>query len=253
MRQILHVFRKDVRRHWPEAAVSIALLLVHGWNEVHLWYNEEPLGIWGLFGFRFLSGLLIALVPIAWAFMFVRVIHAEPLVGDRQFWVTRPYEWKKLLAAKLLYALVFINIPMLVLQVYLLAKVGFNPLTYAFGLVWMHGLIALFFLLPVAAVAVVTSSVIQVLLTTLVIAVYLIGMALISGQIPSASFSFWVDGLQADIFIGNRHCVGHRLFAICSARYAQIAMADWRPRRRDLADTCCYPLYNPGRTRISTH
>ena len=79
---------------------------------------------------------------------------------------------------------------------------GFNPLTYAFGLVWMHGLIALFFLLPVAAVAVVTSSVIQVLLTTL-IAVYLIGMALISGQIPSASFSFWVDGLQADIFIGT--------------------------------------------------
>src|SRR5882762_407114 len=202
MRQILHVFRKDVRRSWREAAVSMALLFVHGWNEVHSWYHEKPLEIWGFFASRFLSGLVIALVPIAWAFLFVRVIHAEPLVGDRQFWVTRPYEWKKLLAAKLLYALVFINIPMLVLQVYLLAKAGFNPLTYAFGLVWMQGLIAVSFLLPVAAVAVVTSSVIQVLLTTLVIAVYLIGMAVLSSQIPSSSFSFWVDGLQADIFIG---------------------------------------------------
>src|SRR5882724_4057905 len=66
----------------------------------------------------------------------------------------------------------------------------------------MQGLIVVFLLLPVAAVAVVTSSVIQVLLTTLVIAVYGIGMAALSNEIPSSSFSFWVDGLQADIFIG---------------------------------------------------
>jgi len=32
------------------------------------------------------------------------VVHAESLVGDRQFWITRPYEWKKLLTAKALSA-----------------------------------------------------------------------------------------------------------------------------------------------------
>ena len=121
MRQILHIFRKDMRHYSPEAAVSMALLVMHGWNEVHLWHHQEPLVVGGFFASRFLSGLMIALVPISWAFMFVRVIHSEPLVGDRQFWVTRPYEWKKLLAAKLLYALVFINLPLLLLQVYLLA------------------------------------------------------------------------------------------------------------------------------------
>jgi hypothetical protein len=36
------------------------------------------------------------------------VIHAEALVGDRRFWLTRPYEWKKLLGAKALFLLVFL-------------------------------------------------------------------------------------------------------------------------------------------------
>ena len=79
-------------------------------------------------------------------------------MGDRQFWVTRPYEWKKLLAAKVLFGLTFVNLPLLVLDVFLLAKAGFRPTDYIVGLFWMQLMIALYFMLPVAALATVTAT-----------------------------------------------------------------------------------------------
>jgi hypothetical protein len=71
----------------------------------------------------------------------VRVVQGESLVGDRQFWVTRPYEWKKLLLSKFLFLLVFLNLPLLILDVVLLAIAKFSPLHYAVGLLWMQLLI----------------------------------------------------------------------------------------------------------------
>src|SRR5271154_7007349 len=97
MEQILNIFRKDLRRFWREIAVSLAFLAVCTWSEAHYW-TESP--SWDS-AFRN-SGLLTALVFISWWFLITRAIQGESLVGDKQFWVTRPYEWKKLLAAKVL-------------------------------------------------------------------------------------------------------------------------------------------------------
>ncbi len=110
MKQVLHIFLKDVRHYWRESVASMALVAAFGWNEVRGWRIEDNFavgisGIGGLFSYRFLSGLVVALVPIAWSFAVVRVIQGESLVGDRQFWLTRPYEWQKLLAAKVLFVL----------------------------------------------------------------------------------------------------------------------------------------------------
>jgi hypothetical protein len=203
MRQVLNFFLKDVRHYWRECAASIALVAAFGWNEMRGWLHDEVfgvVGIGGLFSSRFLSGLVVVLVPVAWSLVVVRVIQGESLVGDRQFWVTRPYEWKKLLAAKVLFGLTFVNLPLLVLDVFLLAKAGFRPTNYIVGLVWMQLMIALYFMLPVAALATVTATIVQMLLALLIIVLYGIGMGILSDQIPSSSFSDPADSLTAALF-----------------------------------------------------
>src|ERR1700730_6309594 len=105
MRQVFHIFLTDVRHYWRETAVSVGLVLAFGWNEMRGWSHERDfaVGLGGFFNYEFLSGLIVALVPTAWSLLAVRAIQGESLVGDRQFWVTRPYEWKRLLTAKVLF------------------------------------------------------------------------------------------------------------------------------------------------------
>jgi hypothetical protein len=211
MNQVFHIFKKDARRHWRETAVSIAIMAAFAWNEVFGWGHEHDLasGLIGFFGLQFLSSLLQALVPISWAFVIVRVIQGESLVGDRQFWITRPYEWKKLLAAKLLFILAFVNLPLLIADVVLLAKAGFAPTSYIAGLLWMQLLMTLIFILPTAALATVTASVVQAGVTLLVIVLYMIGMAALSSEIPSSSFSGPADSLTGVLAMGTCFAVIH--------------------------------------------
>lgn len=93
-------------------------------------------------------------------------------MGDRQFWVTRPYEWKKLLAAKLLFVFAFVNVPLLFLQVFLLLKAGFPPTRYVVGLLWLQLLWVLILIWPVAILATVTASIGQFMLAVLGVLLY---------------------------------------------------------------------------------
>jgi hypothetical protein len=97
MKQILHIFAKDCRHFWPEILISVALVgaLVRIYPST--WLANS--GLYAVAGGGFLPGmldagffaaLLTALVPVSWWLLIARVIHAEALVGDRQFWVTRP-------------------------------------------------------------------------------------------------------------------------------------------------------------------
>ena len=207
MKQILNIFRKDLRRYWRESAVSVALLVTYAWNEVKGWRGEGNVaaygGIGGLISYQFLSGLVVVLLPVAWSFLIVRVIQGEALVGDRQFWVTRPYEWKKLLAAKVLFVVVTINLPLLIVDFILLAKAGFPPTHYVIGLLWMQLLISLIPILPIATLATVTASVVQMILAVLGIVLYMIGVAALASVIPSSSFSEPADSLQLALFIAT--------------------------------------------------
>jgi hypothetical protein len=46
---------------------------------------------------------LSVLLAISWVMLVMRAVHAEGLVGDRQFWLTRPYEWKSVKGGVKLY------------------------------------------------------------------------------------------------------------------------------------------------------
>ena len=101
MNQVWNIFRKDARHHWPEIAASLALLVAFAWLDIRSWSSFDDgiaTGAAAAFSFFFVSqmlpGLIKPLLLLSWMFLIVRVVHEESLVGDRQFWVTRPYDWK---------------------------------------------------------------------------------------------------------------------------------------------------------------
>jgi hypothetical protein len=116
---------------------------------------------------QYLGGILKLLIPVSWWLLIARVIHAEALVGDRQFWLTRPYEWKKLLGAKALFLAVFLYLPLLIAQCLLLFIAGFRPLSFLSGLLFNLFLITGILVLPLMAIASVTATFARVTVTLL--------------------------------------------------------------------------------------
>jgi len=159
--QVLHVFRKDVRHHWPEIGLSLVALVAYAWRQMEI---LKLAGVASSGGGEFLWSLSSSLLPVLWVVLIVRVVQGEILVGDRQFWVTRPYEWKKLLAAKLLFVLVFLNIPLLLLQVFLLSAAGFSPTAHLGHLLWNQLLWLAFVILSAVAISTIVRNVAQFLL-----------------------------------------------------------------------------------------
>ncbi len=182
MGQILRIFRKDVRHFWIEICASLLAVSAYVWRVLHEW--GHPQSVMGLP--NFLRGLLMALGPISWCLLVVRAVQDESLVDDRQFWVTRPYEWEKLLAAKALFVVLFVNMPLFTANVIFLASSGFSPTRYLVGLLWIQLLIVIVLVLPVASVSVVTSTIVQVLLWMLGIGTYVAGVASLSSLIPDS-------------------------------------------------------------------
>src|SRR5437879_8634778 len=110
MRQTIHIFLKDARRSWPYIAVVVALTAAHA----VLSPRWVPLNTAQTARLNRTVELLHMILPIAWWFTIAHLVHGERLVGDRQFWVTRPYSWKSLFAAKVLFCAVFLILPFLI-------------------------------------------------------------------------------------------------------------------------------------------
>lgn len=164
MRQAFHILKKDVRYLWIEILVALTaagLLAFTGVRQVFwLTHPHQGSGIGGM--------LLPYLLPLAWWTLIARAVHAETLVGDRQFWPTRPYAWQSLLAAKALLMLLFINLPLLVAQAAIVMANGFSLRSQLAGLLWTQLLVLVAFDLPVAAVAALTTGVVQYFVTLLI-------------------------------------------------------------------------------------
>jgi hypothetical protein len=183
MSQILHIFRKDVRHHWPEICISLAAITAFAWQEPQRWdfrsYYASPwLPTWPQ---------IIVVLWLSWMLLILRVVQGEPLAGDRQFWVTRPYEWPKLLAAKILFILTFASLPLLVAESLLLWGAGFSPSPHFPALLLLQLIIVALFVLPTAAAATVTSSLAQFLFLLLGAALYLFGFGSLVDKIPDSS------------------------------------------------------------------
>jgi hypothetical protein len=90
------------------------------------------------------------------------------------------------------------------LQIILLAKAGFHPTNYVAGLLWMQAMLLVFVLLPIAALATVTSTVVQMLLASLIVVLYLVGASWLFSQFRNSfDFESIVDTLQGVCLIGT--------------------------------------------------
>ena len=187
MNQTQHIFAKDARRFWAEIALSVAITVAFVFLGPYEWIGRyEPQDQ----SLIILAQLLAVLVPVSWWVAVTRVVHEERLVGDTQFWLTRPYVWTSLLAAKVAFVLAFLYVPLFLAQLALLAEAGFAPLAYLPGLLYNHLLITCLIALPLAAIASVTSSFARMTLTLL---------GILAGFIAFLAFSsladfYWTTG-----------------------------------------------------------
>jgi hypothetical protein len=119
MGQMLAVFRKDVRREWPQLAGAVTLTVLAG-------LADRPGASAG-----YIANLMYLLCLVYWMCLGASVIQQEYLPGDRQYWLTRPYDWRWLLAAKLLFAFAFAALPLIVTKSAVLWANGVSPLRHA--------------------------------------------------------------------------------------------------------------------------
>ena len=178
MIQSLHIFRKDVRHLWPELAVYAALLIVFALAEPQAWMGAE---IFNSLLMIFLP-LLHALFPILWLVMIARLIHDESLVGDQQFWITRPYKWPSLLGAKLLFIVAGVILPFVAMQWFLLLHAGLHPLSAIPGLLLNLLYLTLLCWLPFTVVAAVTSTLPRAAMSMVASVIALIVILVIGGR-----------------------------------------------------------------------
>ena len=139
MRQALHIFKKDVRHLQGEICLVVALAAIFAWKHAAEWAE--------------------ILLPVAAVYLIARLIHAEAIPGDRQFWITRPYRWQSLLAAKVAFILAFVSLPTSLAQAYLLIQDKFPLEANWEALLWSQFMTLIAVWLPIAALAAMTSSI----------------------------------------------------------------------------------------------
>lgn len=190
MNQIIAIFKKDARHLWPEILVSLVLTAALVRIYPYTWAPRDYISI----PLQQVAVALLFLVPMSWWILITRIVQSESLVGDRQFWLTRPYEWKKLLAAKLLFLLAFLYLPIFIAHCLLIFEAGFLPLAYIPGLLYNLVLITAIIVLPLTAIATVTSSFAKTTLTTLGILIGMLGLIVLAAVLPSTHAKAPGDG-----------------------------------------------------------
>jgi hypothetical protein len=221
MKLVLHIFKKDVRRLRLEILISLSLMTAVVWMASSRWMTDQMLiseaAKSSAFAASTLAGILIILVPLNWWWLIAPVIHGERLVGDQQYWLTRPYTWTDLLAAKALFLIAFLYTPLLLAQFILLREAGFLPFHYLPGVLYNLLLLSGVLILPLAALATVTRNIGEMVLAVLGIAISAIGISLLSMIIPSTNVgrSYSLIGSLSLLICG---CIGVVLWQYASRK-----------------------------------
>jgi len=146
-----------VRREWPQLTGALALTALIAWA-------DNPVSVAG-------AGMgLTVLWCACWMYVGASVIAQERIPGERQYWLTRPYDWRRLLAAKGLYVLVFATLPLVAAKAAVLAANGVSPLGHAAAILSSSLILSGAIGLVAGALAAVTGSLMQFLWGVLVLA-----------------------------------------------------------------------------------
>jgi hypothetical protein len=150
MSEILRIFRKDAAHLWPRVAAFLVVVAVLCWADAD--FPEVNSGLDPQ------ASLLEIPFFLACLFLIASAIHAEGPAGECPYWVTRPFLWRNLLAAKALFLLAFLNLPVFLAQSCVLAANGISPFDQFPVLLWRQVFFTAQVVLPAAALAAVTDS-----------------------------------------------------------------------------------------------
>lgn len=176
MKQALHIFKKDVRYLRYDIALTLLANAVFCFVATHRLQGPGPVTF---------------ILPVAWWFLIARVTHAEAPPGNRQFWLTRPYKWKSLLGAKVLFILAFVNLPLLIADAAIIHAAGFSIAQELPGLLWTQALLVAAYVLPVAALSAIAGGLSELLIVTLLLVVGTLAFLFL---IPIAHWSsYWME------------------------------------------------------------
>jgi len=206
MNQILRIFKKDARRHYPEILISLVLLALFTRRQLEFWLeSNESVNVGSLMFFQ-ITRLITPILVLFWAFLIVRVVQTESLVGDRQWWTTKPYEWWKLLLAKLVFIFVFISIPLILVQLFLLLHAGYSIIPNFRGVLLMQLTLPLFIILFSLVLACLTRNLGQAMLGVGLVLVIMIAVSWLTSQLTrntmngSSKFS---EAIQSFLTFGS--------------------------------------------------
>lgn len=238
MSQALHIFKKDVRHLRFEIAIAITVTALFAFIETKhaLWpvdivNSRTPA-----------SYLALLLLPVAWWMLIGRAIHDEALPGDRQFWITRPYSWRSLIGAKILFIFAFINLPMLVAQLVILRAYGFSIGAEFPGLLWNQVLLTIVFVLPIFAVSALTTGFVQLIAGILTPCVIALAVSVIrpGRGVTLTSFpgglAFLRLGMSLGVFtLGPGWIQAYFLYLLIAVAGSTIILWQYRRRRTTVA------------------
>ncbi len=158
MKMVLHILSKDIRGLRWEIVATVALTLMTVALELPGRFTSmKDLG-------QFWSQPALV---FAWILLVLRVVQRDGLVGTEHDWLTRPVRRWQLGAAKALFVLLFIVAPLAIRDSIVVAANGFPVLEYLPGLAWSLAAVCGVFLLPAAALGVVTRTIPQALMGVL--------------------------------------------------------------------------------------
>lgn len=258
MKQIFAIVAKDVRRFWPEILVGFSLLIALVLIYPSTWRAQNAPGLvmrggifFGQNGMGILASCLIVLVPIAWLVLIAGAVHCERLVGDTQFWLTRPYEWRRLLGAKLLYLAAFLYAPFFLAQCMLLLEAGFHPFHNLVGLLFNLLLLTAVGIMPVLALSSITTGFGRLTLVLLGMIITIVVVSAISSNIPSDIAKSVPDLLSGNIAMGVILCGS---LAVVIVMYAlRNAKAGWLMVGALTAVMCATAFFDPDRMLVQSY
>jgi hypothetical protein len=229
MGQAIHIFKKDVRHLRFEIAIAITVVALFAFIEIKhaLWpvdavYSDTPA-----------SYLALLLLPVAWWMLIGRAIHDEALPGDRQFWITRPYSWRSLLSAKLIFILAFVNLPMLIAQMVIVHAYGFSIDAELVALLWSQILLTIVFVLPVLAISALTTGFAQLIAGMLTPCVIALALASLKFK-----YQFFLFGITSVFVSGPGWVWSYLVFLIIAI--AAPAILFWQYSRRGTTVARCF-------------
>lgn len=153
MKQVWLVLWKDIRSLRLELCVYVLLLVSFAVAAPQVRSGQPTNQMLAMF-----VTLLKVLIPACWMVMIARSVHADNLLGEEQFWITRPYRWQALLGAKALFVMLCVGFPFALMQWVMLLVSGLNPLVDKDGMALTLMRFTLHAWLPLLVLASVTEN-----------------------------------------------------------------------------------------------